>query len=184
GLPLGVLHQVVHLDEVDVRNAQPFERAVQALTRAGCGAVAGLRGQEEARAMLRHPRADAQLRVAVRRRGVDVIDAVLEQQLENLIGLLLAHGAERCCAEDHPCAAVAGSSEREGFHAPLLSQNARAGAWAGAGARVPETPARAPAPAREYPCSREPSCRPSHNGAAELWSAVACHRFGVGAAGV
>ena len=55
---------------------------MQAVARAGIGAIAGLRGQEEALAMLRHPRADAQLRVTVRCRGVDVIDAVLEQQLE------------------------------------------------------------------------------------------------------
>ena len=107
-----LVDQVVQLDEVELLDAQPLERAVQAVARPGVGAVAGLRRQEEAVAVARHPRADAQLGVAVRRRRVDVVDAVLEQHLEDLVGLLLPHGAERRGAEDHAGAAVAGAPER------------------------------------------------------------------------
>ena len=37
--------------------------------------------------MLGEPRREAQLRVAVGRGGVDVVDAVLERKLERLVGL-------------------------------------------------------------------------------------------------
>ena len=61
--------------------------------------------------MLRQPRREPQLRVAVRRSGVDVVDAVLEQQLERRVGLGLRERAERRGAEDRARALVAGAPE-------------------------------------------------------------------------
>ena len=71
GLPVGLVHQVVELDQVDHVGAEPLARAFEA--RAGAGGVARvrLRGEEEARAVALQPRAEAQLRVAVHGRGVE-----------------------------------------------------------------------------------------------------------------
>ena len=60
-----------------------------------------LRSHEELVAVLRHPRAHPQLRIAVRPRHVDVVDAVLEQHIQSLIGGALigarqGGGAEEC----------------------------------------------------------------------------------------
>ena len=115
-LPLGLVDQVVELDQVDPIDAQALERPSDALARALGRALAGLRGQEEAITVTRHPRPDAQLRVAVGRRRIDVVDAVGEQQLEDLIGLLLAHRAERRGAEEHAARAVSRAPEGDAVH--------------------------------------------------------------------
>src|SRR5207249_4977710 len=98
-LPLAFLDQVVQLNQVDVVDAQAFERAMQALARGRIGSLSRLCSQEEALAMPSHPGTDAQLRVAVGCGGVDVIDAVLEEEIENLIGLFSGHTPERGGAE-------------------------------------------------------------------------------------
>ena len=81
-LPLDHVDEVVQLEQVDAIDAEPVERAADLLARAGAVALPGLRREEEPVAVLAQPRREPQLRVAVRRSGVDVIDAVLEQQLE------------------------------------------------------------------------------------------------------
>ena len=82
GLPLDHVDEVVQLDQVDAVDAEPLERAPDLLLRSRVLALAGLRREEELVAVAREPRCEAQLRVAVRRGGVDVVDAVLEEQLE------------------------------------------------------------------------------------------------------
>ena len=67
-LPLVGLDEVVQLDEVDVVDLQSLERALELGAGGVAAPLAGLRGQEEARPVLGHPRPDAQLGVAVRRR--------------------------------------------------------------------------------------------------------------------
>ena len=62
--------------------------------------------------MVAEPGREPQLRVAVARGGVDVVHAVLEQQRERLVRLLLRDRAERRGAEDDAGAVVAGRSER------------------------------------------------------------------------
>ena len=52
--------------------------------------------------------------VAVRRGGVDVVDAPLVQRVERGVGALLAHAAERGGAEDHSGRVVPGRTERRG----------------------------------------------------------------------
>ena len=102
----------MQLDEVDAIHAQPLERAVEILARARGGAASRLGGEEEVLAVARHPRADAKLGVAVARGGVDVVDAVPEQQLQRAVGLRLARLGERGRAEEGDRAAVPGASER------------------------------------------------------------------------
>ena len=73
------------------------------------GALAGLGGQEEL--VLAQPGGDAQLRVAVAGGDVDVVDAVLEQQLERAVGVGLGDVAERRGTEDHAAGLVSGRAE-------------------------------------------------------------------------
>src|SRR4030095_1235095 len=89
-------------------------------------ALAGLRRQEEAVPVARHPRPDTQLGVAVGRRRVDVVDAVCEQELEDLIGLLLAHRAERRRAEEHAARVMTRATEWQVVHAQPTSPARRA----------------------------------------------------------
>ena len=89
GLPLDHVDEVVQLDQVDAVDAEPVERAADLLPRALVVALAGLRRDEEARRARAQPRRDAELRVAVRGGGVDVVDAVREQQLERALGVRL-----------------------------------------------------------------------------------------------
>ena len=79
--------------------------------RTGAVSLTGLRREEKPIAVLAQPRGEPQLRVAVRRSGVDVIDAVLEQELERGIGLGLTERTERCSTEDRARALVAGAPE-------------------------------------------------------------------------
>jgi hypothetical protein len=79
-VPLVGFDEVVQLDEVDVVDAHPGQRALEAGPRTVAVARVRLGGQEELAGMLREPRREPQLRVAVHRCGVDVVDAVLEQQ--------------------------------------------------------------------------------------------------------
>jgi hypothetical protein len=66
----------VKLDQVDVVDTQPLERAMDVLARLRRASRSGFGRQEEVFAVACHPRPDAQLRVAVTRRGIDVVDAV------------------------------------------------------------------------------------------------------------
>ncbi len=67
--------------------------------------------------VLRQERTQQILRGAVRRRGVDVVDAGLVDESERGVGALLAHRAERGGAEDQSRRRVTGSSERcDGKH--------------------------------------------------------------------
>ena len=112
GLPLDHVDEVVQLEQVDAIDAEPVERAANLLARAGAVALPGLRREEEPVAVPAQPRSEPQLRVAVRRCRVDVIDAVLEQELERGIGLGLTERAERRSAEDRARALVSGAPER------------------------------------------------------------------------
>ena len=61
--------------------------------------------------MAPQPRRDAQLRVAVARGDVDVVDPVLEQDVQGAVGLVLRDAAQRRGAEDHPAGVVPGCAE-------------------------------------------------------------------------
>src|SRR5215472_8957818 len=64
GFLLFLSREVVHLDEVHVIDTQALQRTMETVARALVGAVAGLGGEEEALAMLPHPGADPQFRIA------------------------------------------------------------------------------------------------------------------------
>jgi hypothetical protein len=114
-LPVVGMSERVELDEVDVVDAQPLERAVDVLARLARRPRARLGGEKEVGAVARHPGADPQLRVAVARGGVEMIDAVPQQDLQGSIGLALAGARERGAAEQRHRARVAGAPE----HPPL-----------------------------------------------------------------
>jgi hypothetical protein len=101
----------VQLKEVDVIDAQPFERAVELLLRALVVACVRLGGDEECSRMLLEPRRDPQLGVAVRGGGVDVIDTVLEEQLQRPLSVRVRNVAERGRTEDGSGALVAAAAE-------------------------------------------------------------------------
>jgi hypothetical protein len=108
----------VELDQIELVRGEALTRPLEAGAGALRGALVRLRGQEEAVAMPRHPRAHTQLRIAIHGGRVDVVHAVLEQQLEERVSLVLAHAAERRGAEDDAAADVPGAPERDLLHGP------------------------------------------------------------------
>src|SRR5712664_1582796 len=111
-VPVVRVAERVELDQVHVVHAEPVERAVDVLARLAGAAAPGLGREEEVLPVARHPRADAQLRVAVARGGVDVVDAIAEQELQRAVGVGLARAGQRRAAEQGDRARVAGPSER------------------------------------------------------------------------
>src|ERR1700693_3878345 len=101
----------MELDQIDVIDAQPVERAVDVLPSLRAGSRPGLCREEEVLPVTRHPRADAELGVSVPRGGVDVVDAVLQQHLERAIRVRLAGLGQRGCAEERHRALVTRPSE-------------------------------------------------------------------------
>lgn len=81
-LPFCLLDQVVHLDQIDLINLQAFERTMETRACALVGPIASLGRQEKVSAMLAHPKADSQFRIAIGGCGVDMINAVFEQELK------------------------------------------------------------------------------------------------------
>ncbi len=120
-VPLDHVAQVVQLDRVHVVDPEPLERAPDLLPRRGVRALARL-GRDEERVLL-EPRRDPQLRVAVARGDVDVVDAVLEEQLQRAVGVGLGDVAERRGTEDHAAGLVSGRAEGGAVdHAPELTR--------------------------------------------------------------
>src|SRR4051794_6435716 len=112
-LPLVRVDEVVQLEEVDFLDAETLERATELVARRRVLTLARLRRKEEVVAVLREPRREAQLGIAVRRSGVDVVDTVLEQhvEVERRICFRLRKRAERGRTEDRARALVARSAE-------------------------------------------------------------------------
>src|SRR5271154_1887801 len=102
GSPFILGCEVVHLDQIDLIDPQPLERAMETVARALIGAVAGFGGEKKPLAMLAHPRADAQFRLAIRRGGVEMIDAVFEEHLEHAVGFVLLHPTESSGSKKNP----------------------------------------------------------------------------------
>ena len=111
-IPVVRVAQGVQLDQVDMVDAEPLERPVDVLARLVRGALAGLGREEEVPPVASHPRPDAKLGVAVPRRGVDVVDAVAEQELQRAIRLRLAGAGQGGRPEQRHRALMARPSER------------------------------------------------------------------------
>ena len=105
----------MQLDEVDAIDLQAAARCLDACLRAGVAALPCLGREEERLAVARHPRADAELGIAVGGRCIDVVDAGLEQHVEDPVGAILPHRTERGGAEDDTRAVVAGAAEGHPF---------------------------------------------------------------------
>ena len=117
-LPFVGVAQRVQLQKVDPVGAQPLERAGDLVLRAGVVAKARLGREKEVVPVAVHPGADPELGIAVGRGGVDVVDAVLEQEVEHPVGGALIDPAEGRGAEDHGRAHVSGAPE-----GPLLDRH-------------------------------------------------------------
>jgi hypothetical protein len=98
-----------------VVDAEAVERAADLLTGGAVGPLAGLGGQEELALVALQPGGDPQLGVAVAGRDVDVVDAVLNQQLQRAVGILLGDTAQRRGAEDGAGRLVSGRPEAGTF---------------------------------------------------------------------
>ena len=117
-LPFVLLDEVVQLDQVDVVDAHPLERALERGAGGVALPVAGLGGEEDLVAVVGEPRLEADLGLAVRRRGVDVVDARRLDLGEDAVGRVLTGPAEPGGAEDDPGRVVPGPPElRGGEHA-------------------------------------------------------------------
>ena len=117
-LPLVRMVERVQLEKIDAIGAQALQRALDLGPGAGVIALAGLGREEEIVPVAVHPGADAQLGIAIGGGGVDMVDAKLEQQLEDAVGGRLIDPAERGAAEDHAGAEVSGAPE-----GPLLDRH-------------------------------------------------------------
>ena len=80
------------------------------------GWVAGLRREEDPITDPRHPRPESQLRVAVVRRRVEVVDARIKRGLDRSIGHVLRDLGEGCPAVDQHAAHVAEAPESALLH--------------------------------------------------------------------
>ena len=112
GVPVVGMAEVVKLDEVDLVHAHPFEGAVDLRFGGGVFAFVGLCGQEEAIAVFLETWPEQELGVAVAGGGIDVVDAVIQQQVDGAVGIGLADAAQRGGAEERDGAVVAGAAER------------------------------------------------------------------------
>ena len=102
-------------------DAQPLERAMELLFGRSVFPLTGLRGEEEGIRDALQPRGDAKLRIAVGSSGIDVVHAMLEKEVEDLVRLVPRDLAEGRRPEDRPGAFVAGASEwRRGDHRPRV----------------------------------------------------------------
>ena len=121
-VPFDRVRERVKLPEVDVVHAEAVERALELVARAFLVSPACLGGQEEPSGLVLEPRRDAELGVSIRGGDVDVVDSVLEERLEGLVGDALGDAAEGGRAEDDPGALVAGAAEL-GLRDHLPSRN-------------------------------------------------------------
>ena len=87
-LPLDHIDEVVELDQVDVVDTQPVERAPYFLPRSLYFLSPVFVATKNSWVALQ-PRRNTQLRAAVRRGGIDVVHTMLEQQRESGVGFLL-----------------------------------------------------------------------------------------------
>src|SRR5207244_6494348 len=103
---------------IAVVHTQPVEREPDLVARLGVGALAGLGREEEAVAPFPlQPRRDVELRIAVARRRIEVVQVVAEHELEGAVGFGLSDFTERGGTEDRPPALMSGASEwRARYH--------------------------------------------------------------------
>ncbi len=113
GLPLGLVHQVVQLDEVDAVRSQALQREADLVARLGVRALAGLRREEEAVApRAGEPGRHAKLGIAIARGGVDVVHAMTFEQFEHAVRDGLRYAGKGRRAEERASAPMTGAAER------------------------------------------------------------------------
>ena len=101
----------MQLPQVDLGDPQSVERALQFFARLRGAPLTGLGGQEELARVALQPRRHAELRVAVARGHVNVVDVVLQEHVEGAIGHVLRDAPQRGAAEEDARALVAGSAK-------------------------------------------------------------------------
>ena len=80
----------MELDQVDVVDAEPGERSVQARSGTVCGSLVGLRGEEEVIPAGCQPGCEPQFGVSVTGRGIQMVDAEVVQEGKEAISCRLA----------------------------------------------------------------------------------------------
>ena len=90
-IPVTRIDEVVQLDKVHAVDPQPLKGRLKLVLCFAEGPLAGLGGQEKVFSVDAHPRSDALLgfAIAVAGGGIDVVDAVLEEHIQGLVGLRL-----------------------------------------------------------------------------------------------
>jgi hypothetical protein len=111
GLPIRLVDEVVQLNQVNVIGAKPLERPRDLGVRILTLPFSGLCRQEEVGSVGLHPRPDPEFCVTVTRGRIDVIDAVLADQLHRVIRFGLTDVAEGRGTEEGAGAVVSGTSE-------------------------------------------------------------------------
>jgi hypothetical protein len=122
GVELVDVHDAVQLVQVDAVGVQPHQRLVELGAHAIGVAASRLLADEEPVAHRGHVRADQHLGVAVARRDVEVVHAVLDRPCEAVRRLLRRAAGERRAAEDRHRALVPGAPEPPPLHRRHLHQ--------------------------------------------------------------
>ncbi|ELK52171.1 hypothetical protein D320_14131 [Haloferax sp. BAB-2207] len=112
----GLVFEAVDLIEVDVVDAEAVERAVEFPFRALVAPLLGLTAEEDILAVLAELRPQFELRVAVGRGHVEVVDALREDVFDHLVRALLFEPVERDSAERRDGTLVAGVAECACLH--------------------------------------------------------------------
>ena len=96
-------------------DAKPGQGAFQLHSGQATGAFSGFGCEKYTLAMGFQPRRQTKLGVAVARRGIDMVDAVLVYQFQHLVRFVLAHAAQCRGAKDNSSGMVPGVAEFEGL---------------------------------------------------------------------
>src|SRR5215203_6842435 len=110
-LPVRLVDEVVQLNQINLVGTKPLERPGDLRVRVVTPPLPGFRRQEQVRPVCLHSRPDPQLCVAVACGRVDVVDAVLAEQLHRVIRFGLRDVTESRGPEDGAGALVSSTSE-------------------------------------------------------------------------
>ncbi len=117
--PLIRLDEHMHLPQVDMIRSQQIEGTMEMLLCFLVGPLFGFGGQEKVVAVALYPGAEQLLGGAIAVGSVDMVDAILKQQLHRTVGFGLGNAAERGRAKDCTRTLMPGATKR-----PFLNHGA------------------------------------------------------------
>ena len=115
----------MELDQIDLIDAQAFERSANLIVGRPCFAFAGFGGKENLVSMHLQPRTEPEFRFAIAGGGIDVVDPGVGDQLQRPVGICLRHVSECGGAKNDATAGVARAAEFGSFDHDVSSCDCR-----------------------------------------------------------